>query len=89
LALGANISGVVAMVIRQVCAPVVVGAVIGSAGALAAARVLKTLLYEVTPQDPVTHVVAVSLLLGIALLAAFVPARRAARINPVDALRAE
>ena len=89
LALGANISGVVAMAIRQVCAPVVVGAVIGSAGALAAAGVLKTFLYEVTPQDPVTHVVAVSLLLGIALLAAFVPARRAAQINPVDALRAE
>jgi predicted permease len=89
LALGADISGVVAMVVRQVCAPVVIGTVIGGAGALATARVLTSFLYEVTPQDPLTHVAAAGLLLAIALMAAFLPARRAARINPVDALRAE
>ena len=62
---------------------------IGGGGALATARVLTSFLYEVTPQDPLTHVAAAGLLLAIALMAAFLPARRAARINPVDALRAE
>jgi hypothetical protein len=89
LALGADVSGVIGLVVRQVCAPVVVGIGVGIAGALLAARVLKSFLYEISPQDPFTHVVAVGLLLGIALVAAFLPAPRAARINPVDALRAE
>jgi len=89
LALGANATGVVRMVVRQVCVPVVIGVGVGAAAALAISRVMKSFLYEITPQDPVTHVVAVGLLLGIALVAAFLPARRAARINPVDALRAE
>ena len=89
LALGAEVTGVIGMVIRQVCTPVVVGISLGVAGALTVSRVLTSFLYEIKPQDPLTHVVAVSLLSGIALLAAFVPARRAASINPVDALRAE
>jgi predicted permease len=89
LALGADATGVVGMVVRQVCAPVGVGIAVGAIAALALSRVMKSFLYEITPQDPVTHVAAVVLLLGIALVAAFLPARRAARINPVDALRAE
>jgi len=56
---------------------------------LAVSRVLTSFLYEVTPQDPVTHVAASSLLLAVALLASWLPARRAARVRPVDALRAE
>ena len=89
LALGAETSGVVGMVVRQVCVPVAVGAALGIAGALALARVLRSFLYEITPQDPLTHALAVLLLIGIALVAAFLPARRAATINPVEALRAE
>jgi putative ABC transport system permease protein len=52
-------------------------------------RVLKSYLWEVTPQDSLTHVVAVVLPLGISLVAVFLPAKRAARINLVHALRAE
>ena len=89
LALGAEVVGIIRMVIRQVWVPVIVGIGLGIGGALAVLRVLKSFLYEITPQDPLTHVVAVGLLLGVALLAAFLPARRAAHINPLDSLRAE
>jgi putative ABC transport system permease protein len=89
LALGADVACVIGMVIRQVCMPVMVGIVLGIGGALAAARVLKSFLYEITPHDPVTHAIAAAMLLGIALLAAYLPARRAARIDPVNSLRAE
>jgi putative ABC transport system permease protein len=89
LALGADVAGVVRMIVREVCIPVLAGIGAGCVCALAAARVLRSLLYEITPQDPATHAIAVGLLLGIALLAAYIPARRASRINPVDALRAE
>jgi ABC-type antimicrobial peptide transport system permease subunit len=77
------------MIARETCAPVLVGTAVGVAGALALSRVLTTFLYGITPQDTATHVAAVVLLVGIALAAAVVPARRAARINPVEALRAE
>jgi len=77
------------MVIRQVCTPVIVGIALGIGGALAASRVLKSFLYEITPHDPFIHVIAAVLLLGIALLAAYLPARRTVRINPVDSLREE
>ena len=89
LALGAEGGSVVGMIVRQVCAPVVVGTTLGTGGALALSRVLKSFLFEITPQDPATHVVAVALLIAIAVAAAVVPARRAARVNPVEALRAE
>ena len=61
----------------------------GMAGALAAAQVLESFLHEIRPLDLDTHIVAVALLLGIALAAPFLSARHAARINPIDALRAE
>ena len=89
LALGAEGGSVVGMIVRQVCAPVLVGTALGIGGALALSRVLKSFLFEITPQDPTTHLVAIVLLVGIALAAAVVPARRAARVNPVEALRAE
>ena len=89
LALGAEGGSVVGMIVRQVCAPVVVGTALGIGGALALSRVLKSFLFEITPHDPATHVVAVALLIAIAVAAAVVPARRAARVNPVEALRAE
>ena len=56
---------------------------------LAASRVLTSFLYEITPQDPVTHIVASSVLLAVALLASWLPARRAARVDPMVALRYE
>ena len=50
---------------------------------------LKTLLFEVTPTDPATFLAVVLVLMGVALLASFIPARRAARIDPMEALRYE
>jgi putative ABC transport system permease protein len=89
LALGANPAAVVGMVVRQVVAPVLVGLGVGGAAGLGVSRVLTSFLYEITPQDPVTHIIASSVLLAVALLASWLPARRAARVRPVDALRAE
>ena len=66
-----------------------VGAVVGLAGALAASRLLTALLYEVSPTDPAALLGACALLLGVALAAVYLPARRATRIDPARALRAE
>jgi putative ABC transport system permease protein len=67
----------------------VVGAAIGLAGALIATRVLGSLLYDVKPSDPATFLGIVAVLVGAVLVASWVPARRAARIEPTEALRAE
>ena len=67
----------------------VIGAAIGVAGALATLRLLGSLLFQVSPSDPIALGVAVTLLLAVTLLAAYVPARRATRIDPVRALQAE
>lgn len=89
LALGASAADVIGMVLRQVLAPVLAGVGLGVAGGLTAARLLASFLYEISPQDPLTHAAAAGLLLGAALMGAWIPARRVARVNPVDALRAE
>jgi putative ABC transport system permease protein len=89
MALGAKSSDVLREVFRRSLTPVWVGSALGLAGTMAVARVLSGLLYEVSPWDPTTYI-AVSLLLGgVALLAGYLPARRAARIDPMVALRYE
>jgi putative ABC transport system permease protein len=89
VALGAGAGEVRAMVLRQGMGMVGVGVVVGLVGAFLGARLLGALLYQVAPTDPVTFLV-VPLLLGfVALLACWVPARRATRVDPVGALRAE
>jgi ABC-type antimicrobial peptide transport system permease subunit len=65
------------------------GACLGLAGALAATRFVGSLLYGLKPMDPATIVGAMALLLAVATVAAYVPARRAAGIDPVEALRCE
>jgi ABC-type lipoprotein release transport system permease subunit len=65
------------------------GLAIGIGGALAVTRLMRTLLFEVTPTDPITFAGVAILLLLVALLACFFPARRASSFNPVDALRHE
>jgi putative ABC transport system permease protein len=66
-----------------------IGATLGVAAAVGATRVLAGMLYGVHPADPTTFAAIVALVLVIALTASYIPARRAARIDPTEALRAE
>ena len=89
LALGAQSLDVTRLVLGEgfILAAASVG--VGIAGALALTRVLRSALYEVTPTDPLVFAAAVALLVGIALLASWLPARRASRVDPAVALRAD
>lgn len=89
LALGATQQRVCGAVLRRALVVTTAGAVVGLAGALATSRLLTRLLYQVSPTDPVTLLGVSALLLGVAFLAAYLPARRATLIDPVKALRAE
>jgi putative ABC transport system permease protein len=89
IALGASADRVVAMIVRRGLMLAVLGVALGTAGASALTRVLRSLLYGVSERDPLTFV-GVAVLLGlVALLAAWIPARRAARVDPLTAMRAE
>ena len=89
LALGVGTRGVMAMVMRSSLRLVALGAVIGLAAAFAVTRLLSGLLYRVAPIDPLTFIAVPALLGAVAMLASFLPARRATRVDPVVALRAE
>jgi putative ABC transport system permease protein len=89
MALGATSSDVLIAVLRQGLAIALIGVVVGVAGALTATRVLRSLLYGVAATDPLTLVAVSLVLIGIALLASYLPARRAARIDPMMVLRYE
>jgi predicted permease len=89
LALGASPARVRRLVIGQTLVPVTAGLVIGFGAALALSRYLASLLYEVTARDTVTYLTAGAILLASAIAAAWLPARRASRVDPVAALRAE
>jgi predicted permease len=89
MALGAERRDVLKMVVGQGFKLVLIGLVIGVAGALALTRFLASLLYGVEPTDPFTFIVASLILLAVALLACYIPARRAANIDPTVALRYE
>ena len=77
------------MVLRQGLVLAVVGAGLGAAGAVFATRLMKAILFGVSPLDPMTYGLVSVTLIGAALLATWVPARRAARADPMVALRAE
>jgi putative ABC transport system permease protein len=88
-ALGADRVVVLRLVIGQSMRVVGLGLLIGLAGSLALARLLRSLLFEINAFDPVTFLAVVGLLAGAAFLACWLPARRATRVDPMVALRAE
>jgi hypothetical protein len=89
VALGAQSSDVTTLVIGRSLRVAGVGVLVGVGGAVAAAQALRALLYGVRPADPVTLSVVGIALLGIAIVATYAPARRAAKLDPVEALRAD
>ena len=88
-ALGAQAGEILRRVVTQGMALTVVGLVIGIAASLALSRTLESMLYEIEPTDPMTFFGCVLVFLAVALIAVWVPARRATRIDPMEALRYE
>src|SRR5262245_19006824 len=88
-ALGAQARDLTALVVRQGMSLVLVGIGIGLGGALALTRLMKTLLFGVSATDPLTFTVIALLLMFVALMASWIPARRATKVDPMTALRSE
>jgi putative ABC transport system permease protein len=89
MALGAQQANILKLVVGEGMLLAILGAVIGIAGALGISGLLQKLVYEVSPTDPATIAAITVTILCVSLLAAYVPARRAARIDPMTALRNE
>ena len=89
MALGADRYQVLRLVLSEGLSVTVLGVAIGLVGALALSRLMAGYVYGITPYDPLTFALASLLLSGVALFASYIPARRAARIDPTIALRYE
>jgi len=89
MALGAQTNDVSRMILGRGVWLTAIGLVLGTAGSLVLGRYLKTLLFEVKPEDPATLTIVAVLLLAVAVAASFIPARRAAKVDPVISLRYE
>jgi putative ABC transport system permease protein len=89
MALGAGRSDIARMVLKEGVGLALAGIVVGLLGAFAVTRLMKALLFDVTPTDPVTFVAVPTLLAAIALFASWVPAQRAASVPPLEAIRYE
>ncbi|MDQ6830060.1 MAG: ABC transporter permease [Gemmatimonadota bacterium] len=87
MALGAQRRSVLRLVVGQGIGLASAGVIVGMAAAFAATRILRSLLFDVAPSDPLTFVSIIALLLAAALLASWLPARRATRVDPTEALR--
>ena len=89
LAMGAQRSEVLRLVLVQGAKMAALGAVIGLVAALALTRFMGSMLFAIRASDPLTYACVTGLLFAVSLAACWIPARRAARMNPVDALRYE
>jgi predicted permease len=89
MALGARREQIAGMILRETLQLVLIGLVIGTPAAIAAARFIKSELYGLKSDDPITLLIAISIMAGIAVLAAYFPGRRASRVDPMVALRCE
>jgi predicted permease len=89
VALGAQRREVLSLVVGKGLKLVLIGSVLGLAGALAATRLVSSLLYGVAPTDPMTFAGVALLLVAVAVLASWIPARRASKVDPMEALRYE
>jgi putative ABC transport system permease protein len=89
ITLGAQTNEIMRMVVGQGLRLALIGIALGIAGAFALTRILSRFLYGVAATDPLTYVIVVALLLGVALIASYVPAKRATKIDPMSALRSE
>jgi putative ABC transport system permease protein len=89
MALGAAQSNIFRLIVGQAMSVVAISLVIGLAGAFAATRLLSSLLFGVGASDPLTFASIVLLIAAVAFVASWLPARRAARVNPIVALRAD
>jgi putative ABC transport system permease protein len=89
MALGAESSSVLYMVLKQGLGLSLAGVAIGLVGSIFVTKITKSMLYEVTPSDPATFLCVTGILIGVAMLACYIPARRAMRLDPLAALRHE
>jgi putative ABC transport system permease protein len=89
IALGAERSSVLRLVVGQGTRVAAIGAVAGVIAAFALTRMMSKLLYGIAPSDPITFVVVTVVLCAVAVVARYLPARRAARIDPLAALRSD
>jgi ABC-type antimicrobial peptide transport system permease subunit len=89
LALGAQVTNVRGMILGQTLKLTLIGVGLGLAGAFVLARFLASLLFSIGTYDPVTYLGVAFLLIGVALAASYIPARRAMRVDPIVALRFE
>jgi ABC-type antimicrobial peptide transport system permease subunit len=89
IALGATPAKILSLVLKQGARVTAVGVVIGIVGSLLLTRAIRSLLFGLTPTDPLTFAAVALLLIAVALLACWVPARHAAKVDPMVALRYE
>ena len=89
MTLGADSREVKSLILRQAMGPVVIGGLIGIAGCAAVSQILKSMLFGVSAHDPVAFVIVPIVLMSVALVASYIPARRATQVDPMVALRYE